>query len=170
MEKPCAALFEMAMDYKNEHERYGEMQLHGGALLEQMDYSAWLCQIEENSNPDTVHTGWVVADTFFAIRAADQRIIGMVDIRHTLNAFLAAYGGHIGYGVRPSERQKGYAKEILRLALQYAKQSVGLNRVMVACYRDNEASWRTILKNGGKLDHEFIHTDGKTVQVYWIEL
>ena len=87
-----------------------------------------------------------------------------------LNDFLAAFGGHIGYGVRPSERRKGYATEILRMALAYAGREIGLKRVMIACYRDNEGSWRTILANGGRLEREFVHTDGRTVQVYWVEL
>ena len=170
LEKPAPALLEQAMEYKQEHLRCGEAELHGGALLDRMEFSAWLRLVEENGSPETVHDGWVRADTFFAVRKADGRIVGMVDIRHTLNDFLAAYGGHIGYGVRPSERRKGYAGEILRLALAHAKQAIGLKRVMIACYRDNEASRKTILRNGGRLEREFVHTDGQTVQVYWVDL
>lgn len=43
-------------------------------------------------------------------------------------------------------------------------------RIMLACNADNEASRRTILKCGGMLEREFVYTDGKTVQVYWISL
>lgn len=77
----------------------------------------------------------------------------MVTIRHYLNDFLANYGGHIGYGVRPTERQKGYAAQILNFALKYAK-SVGLTKVMLPCYKDNIASRKTILKCSGKFEHE----------------
>jgi predicted acetyltransferase len=93
----------------------------------------------------------------------------MIDIRHSLNEFLSKYGGHIGYGVRPSERNKGYATQMLRMALQYLKQ-IGLTKVMLACYQENVASRRTIEKCNGVLEREFLHSDGKTVQVFWITI
>ena len=62
----------------------------------------------------------------FAVREHDQKIIGMIDIRHNLeNDFWAEYGGHLGYSVRPSERRKGYATEIMKMGLEYAK-SLGI--------------------------------------------
>ncbi|MFQ7234951.1 MAG: GNAT family N-acetyltransferase, partial [Enterococcus hulanensis] len=112
---------------------------------------------------------WVVSTTLLAIRKKDQKIIGTIDIRHELNEFLLEFGGHIGFGVRPSERGKGYASEMLRLGLDYCK-ILGLEKVMVACYKENIASARTIRKNGGVLEREFSHDDGKEVQVYWINL
>jgi len=159
-----------AADYLNEHIQAGEPHLHGGAILEQMEYDAWLQLLRDNSDPQTTHAQWVTASTFFVVRETDGRIIGMVDIRHRLNDFLAAYGGHIGYGVRPTERRKGYATAILQMALRYAKETLGLSRVMVACYQDNEPSRKTIQKCGGKLERTFVHTDGKMVEVYWIAL
>ncbi len=159
-----------AEDYRAEHTLAGEAHLHGSAMLDQMEYGAWLEQVRDNNDPKTARTGWVSADTFFAVRKTDGRLIGMVDIRHTLNEFLAAYGGHIGYGVRPSERRKGYATEILRLALGHAKEPLGLPRVMISCNQDNEGSRRTILACGGRLERAFTHTDGHRVEVYWIAL
>ncbi|MDR1320625.1 MAG: GNAT family N-acetyltransferase [Gracilibacteraceae bacterium] len=93
----------------------------------------------------------------------------MIDIRHTLNQFLREYGGNIGYSVRPSERNKGYAAEILKQGLEYCK-TIHLKKVMLACNKDNKASSRTIEKCGGVLEREFIYLDGKTVQVYGIDL
>ena len=110
----------------------------------------------------------IPATTFFAVRKNDGRIIGMIDVRHRLNGFLRNYGGHIGYGVRPSERRRGYAAEMLRLALSYCS-SLGLDRVMISCNADNEGSRRTILRRGGVLEREFRHSGG-TVQIYWIIL
>lgn len=162
---PSLELKDKALDYKNEHLQNGEKELHGGALLETLEYDKWLKLTLDNADKKTVHADWVVSDTFFVVRSSDNRIIGMVDIRHYLNDFLSSYGGHIGYGVRPSERQKGYATIILQKALDYAK-SIGLNRIMLACNKDNTASQKTILKCGGVKEREFIHTDGKTVQVY----
>lgn len=123
--------------------------------------------LEANSNPQTVNPEWVVSSTFLAMNLYQTQIIGMVDIRHSLNEFLRSYGGHIGYGVRPSERNKGYATQILRLALSYSK-SINLNQIMVACYAENLPSKKVILKNGGLLQRTFTHTDGKLVHVYWI--
>lgn len=158
-----------ALAYIREHRAQGECELHGGALLGSMSYEDWLVLTEENAQASTVHANWVVADTYFVVRGADQRIIGMVDIRHSLNDFLASYGGHIGYGVRPSERRKGYATAILRMALEYAKR-LGLKRVMLACYADNVASRKTILRCGGVLERECTQEDGKTVQFFGIAL
>lgn len=80
---------------------------------------------------------------------------------------MASYSGHIGYGVRPSERRKDYAAAILKMALEFSK-SIGLKRVMPACNQDNEASRKTILKCGGRKEREFVCKDGKAVRVYWI--
>lgn len=160
-------LKDKALDYKEEHLKIGETELHGGALLDKMQYVDWLQLTEDNSCNETVHSNWVVSSTFFVCHKTDGKIIGMVDIRHTLNDFLRDYGGHIGFGVRPSERRKGYAVQILNMALKYAK-GLDLFKVMLACYKENEASRRTIMKCGGQLEKEFLYSDGKPVQVYWI--
>lgn len=157
------------IDYKTEHFHNNEFDLHGGALLEKMSYDDWLLQLKNNSNQSTVNPDWVVSSTFLAIRKNDNKMVGMIDIRHTLNQFLREYGGHIGYGVRPSERNKGFATEILRMGLDYCKQ-LGLQKVMLACYKDNEASSRTIIQCGGVLEKEFLYEHEKMVRVFWIAL
>ena len=168
--RPTLDMEQAALDYQTEHLSHGETVLHGSALMDALPYPEWVRRTQENTHPDTVHGDWVKADTFFVVRQADGKTVGMVDIRHSLDTpFLAKVGGHIGYGVRPSERRKGYAAAILGLALDHARE-LGLSRVMLSCYRDNEGSRRTILKCGGKKEREFVHTDGKSVEVYWIEL
>lgn len=167
---PSKELASEALAYRQEHFDHNEPDLHGGALLDQTaSYNDWLEQVINNSNEETVNPDWVVSSTFFVVRKIDRRIIGMIDIRHSLNQLLRDYGGHIGYGVRPSERNKGYAKEILRLGLEYCEK-IGLEKVMLACYKENEASRRTIIKCGGTLEKEFLHTDGRIVQLFWIIL
>ena len=128
----------------------------------------WIKHIEKSSNPETVDENWVEASTFFVIRETDQRIIGMVDIRHRINKFLALFGGHIGYSVRPSERKKGYGTKILEMALKYAK-TINIQRVMLACYKENEGSRKIIVKCGGKLAGEYTYIDNKIIQIYWID-
>ncbi len=159
-----------AQEYRQEHLDNGEPLLHGGSLLDTLEtYDAWLDHLEANSDEKTVQPGWVTSSTFFGVRERDSRIIGMIDVRHTLNDYLRNYGGHIGYGVRPSERRKGYATQMLKLALNFCR-NLGLDRVMLACEKDNPASRLTIEKCGGVLEREFQHTDGMTVQVFWITL
>jgi predicted acetyltransferase len=159
-----------ALEYRQEHFDNGEMHLHGSSLFDTTkSYDSWLEYLKANASPETVPEGWVVSSTFFAVRENDGRIVGMIDIRHELNDFMRNYGGHIGYGVRPSERKKGYATQMLQLALEYCRQ-LGLDKVMVSCNKDNTASRQTIVKCGGVLDREFQHTDGKIVQVFWITL
>jgi len=78
--------------------------------------------------------------------------------------------GHSGYGIRPSERRKGYASAMLALALPFVKE-YGINPVVISCDKDNIGSAKTVLKNGGQLMEEVVETDtGKVVQIYHIEL
>lgn len=111
----------------------------------------------------------VPSSTFFLLDADRDRLLGAVNIRHRLNADLLQRGGHIGDGVRPTERRKGYATEMMRLALAECKK-LGIDRVLITCDKDNIGSAKSILKNGGVLENEFLHTDGKVVQRYWISI
>ena len=109
----------------------------------------------------------VLTDTFFAIREEDNKIIGIIDLRHDLNDFLKNFGNS-GYSVRPSERRKGYANEMLRMLLEYAK-GCGLKQIHLSVERDNISSIKTIVKNGGKLERSF-EFEGEIVDSYLIEL
>lgn len=84
----------------------------------------------------------------FLVAVIHDKIVGRVSIRHSLNDFLERIGGHIGYGVIPSQRKRGYATEMLRQALQIAG-SLGIDRVLITCDVDNVASRRVIEKNDG---------------------
>lgn len=72
-------------------------------------------------------------------------------------------------GVRPSERKKGYATQMLAKALEYCKDEIGLEKAMISCYQSNEPSRKTILNAGGILEKEY-EKDGEIVQIYWINL
>ena len=168
--RPLGLHKQAAEEMKQEFFDNGEPVINGSALLDQMEYSKWLEQTRKNSDPETVMDDWVPSSTFFAVRKSDGRIVGMIDIRHNIeNEFLTRYGGHIGYAVRPQERRKGYATEMLGLALDYAR-SIGLSKVMLGCYQDNEGSRRTIEENGGRLEKTTPYPDGRPVNIYWITL
>lgn len=159
-----------ALAMKREFLDAGETVMNGSALLDQMDYDEWLANCIRNSSPETVRDDWAVASTFFAVRVSDGAIVGMIDVRHSLATdFLQQYGGHIGYCVRPSERRRGYATEMLGLALDKCRE-LGLSSVRIGCYTSNEASIRTIETNGGILVEEKPYLDGVTMHVYAINL
>lgn len=126
----------------------------------------WLQILAAAENPETCRVGKVTSNTYLAVSTSDNRII---DLRHHINhPILGLWGGHMGYTVRPSERGKGYAKEILRLNLQKCKER-GMNRVMVTCSPENIASEKTIIANGGIFEKEVL-VDGGCVKRYWITL
>ncbi|MDE6031008.1 MAG: GNAT family N-acetyltransferase [Oscillospiraceae bacterium] len=141
-----------------------------GHLKECTSAEEWLKQIERLYDPATCPEGWVTADTYIAVRRSDNKIVGIIDLRHNLNTpVLREWGGHIGYSVRPDERRKGYAKEMLRLALENGRR-LGLERVMVTCHVGNTASERTILANGGVYERETDNGNGHRIKCFWIEL
>ena len=106
---------------------------------------------------------------FFLLDEDRNRLLGAVNIRHYLNENLLHEGGHIGDGIRPSERRKGYATEMIRLALIECKK-LGINKVLITCDRDNIGSAKSIINNGGILENEFVNSDGEIEQRYWITL
>lgn len=156
---------------------YREAMLAAGDSLDGcsglQDYEsaeAWLQHVRDMENPETCPPHLVTATLYVAVRKTDFRIVGMIDLRHRLNDFLAEYGGHIGYSVRPDERRKGYAKQMLALALDEAKKR-GINRVLVTCDEKNVASARTILANGGAFERNtWLEEEKQTVGRYWIDV
>lgn len=113
--------------------------------------------------------GLVPDSVFFLLDEARDRLLGAVNIRHYLNDSLLKEGGHFGDGIRPSERRKGYATEMIRLALIECKK-LGIDKVLMTCDKENIASAKSIIKNGGILENEFVNSDGKVEQRYWISI
>lgn len=111
---------------------------------------------------------YVPDTTLFLLDIDRNRLLGAVNIRHYLNEKLLLTGGHIGDGIRPSERRKGYATEMIRLALIECKK-LGINRVLMTCDKDNIGSRKSIINNGGVLENE-IEDNGEILQRYWIDL
>ncbi|SFL40544.1 Predicted acetyltransferase [Gracilibacillus orientalis] len=131
------------------------------------DIDRFLQFIDDNEKGVNLPDGWVPDSTFWLVK--DRLIIGVVNIRHQLTEMLLSIGGHIGYGIRPSERRKGYGTKILELALLEANK-LDINKALVTCDSDNIGSQKAILHNKGIEDQEFVEDDGTVVKRFWIEL
>ncbi|MED1722225.1 GNAT family N-acetyltransferase [Brevibacillus parabrevis] len=132
------------------------------------DFETYLAFMEREGKEENLQAGWVPHSTYWLVDGKEQ-IVGAVNIRHRLNERLLNVGGHIGYGIRPSERRKGYATAILAQALDKTRE-LGLERVLVVCDSHNIGSEKTILGNGGVFESEVIEEDGNVVRRFWIRL
>lgn len=128
------------------------------------DFDHYLENLEITEETD----GKVPDTTLFCLDDDRNIFVGAVNIRHYLTKEMLVNAGHIGDGIRPSERRKGYATAMIGLALQEAKK-LGINRVLMCCDKENIGSAKSIIKNGGLLENEVV-VNGITEQRYWIDL
>ena len=165
---PSMALKEEIVSYRAECIAAKSAMDGTGGLASAQTFSEYLAAVQAGAREETVRPGHVPATTLCALRPADGRVVGFANVRHRLNRALAERGGHIGYSVRPSERRKGYAKQILRQALEVCR-ALGIPRALVTCAKDNIASAHPILACGGVLEDERPGADGFVIQRYWVQ-
>ena len=151
------------------HEELGSEGFEFLLNLEQGEpWPVYLDRLERLRQGIDLSEGWVPAT--FLVAEAEGQVVGRVSIRHELNAYLADVGGHIGYGVRPGFRRRGYATSILRQSLAIAA-SLGLARVLVTCDDDNVGSARVIENCAGVLENIVPGRDGSVPRRrYWVEV
>ena len=165
---PSAEYAEEIRAYRQAFLDAGDSMDGAGPVRRTEDPLEWLKICEAYRHPETVPEGMVQATQFIYVRESDQRLVGMLQVRHYFNEYLEKYAGHIGYSVRPDERRKGYATAMLRQVLPFCRK-IGLDRVLISCLVENEGSRRTILANGGVYEST-VHLPDKNVdlQRYWI--
>jgi len=166
--KPTEDLRDEYLAFYQEWKDSGETMVPWVISKDPSDFAAMLQELYAEEAGENLPAGWVPASTYW-LATEEQKLVGAVNIRHQLTVPLLQSGGHIGYGIRPSERRKGYATQILALSLQKAKE-LGIGKALVVCDATNLASERTILKNGGVADESFVEEDGNIVKRYWIEM
>lgn len=166
---PSEEYLDEISDYQAELLSVGQRSHGDSGLYRATDISQWIKQCDLMRHEETVpNPDWVEADQFMLVRHSDKRVLGMINFRHYLNPLIAETGGHIGYGVRPSERRKGYGTQMLKLCLLKVKE-FGLDQVLLTCNTDNEASRKTIIAGGGVFER-FTEDEDGPMERYWIHV
>ena len=164
---PAEKYREQVMDYKKKMLEAGSSMDGCGSIREQ-DFDTWIKDCKNFRIGKDLPKGYVCSTQYLCIRKADNKLVGMLQIRRTLTPYLLSHGGHIGDSVAPDERMKGYATEMLALGLKKSKK-LGINKVLITCKSENIGSEKQIRNNGGVLENE-VEVDGEFEQRYWIDI
>ncbi|ATO43664.1 GNAT family N-acetyltransferase [Loigolactobacillus coryniformis] len=159
---PTLAYQQQLLVLRREFQQAKEAIVGGNGLAEVTSIAAWLTQLQLYRRGTAK---MVPGLTFLAL--VDQQVVGIINLRLGLNQALRQFGGHIGYSVRPTQRRRGYGRQMLALVLPYA-QARGLKRVLLTCATTNIGSQKVITSNGGRLA-DTVNTTRPT-QRYWINL
>ncbi|OGO92596.1 MAG: hypothetical protein A2Y17_00375 [Clostridiales bacterium GWF2_38_85] len=176
--KPSAEYAAKIAEYRDEFITYNDYftvcdvnRIPGAERILEFDRAIdWIenCRLCEHAETNP-YEDCPIATQYIAVRKSDDRIVGMIHLRHELsNEELRNFDGNIGYSVRPSERLKGYAKELLRLCLEKARE-YRLEKVLLCCVDTNLGSRKAILANGGEYECTNYGEESRLhVELYWI--
>lgn len=165
--RPSIHLEEEYLAFYKEWVNSGETMVPWVIEKDPSNFDEMVQNLVDNEKGLNLPDGWVPDSTYWLLNK--DKIIGAVNIRHRLTESLLNGGGHIGYGIRPSERRKGYATKLLSLSLKEAKE-LGIKKALVVCDKTNLGSLKVIIKNGGIPDSDFIEENGNIVKRFWIDL
>ncbi|MFA6273682.1 MAG: GNAT family N-acetyltransferase [Candidatus Paceibacterota bacterium] len=165
--EPSIDLKESFLSALEEYKKEGR-SLDEGITDPGVNFASFIQHFKDESLGVNMKPGRVPQTTFWI--TDKDGYAGRISIRHELNDYLLKFGGHIGYGVRPSKRGLGYASKALELALPKAR-ALGLKKVLITCDSTNEISRKIIEKAGGVLENEVFETEGKPTKLrFWIQL
>lgn len=139
--------YDILKEYVEEHYSNYERSISASLGMTNMNFEEWVKKVNRNT---------AVADDewgkyyLYLVFDDNDKLIGLLNIRFNLSNNLREQYGDIGYGVRPSERRKGYATKMLEYALNICKEK-NMEYAILGCYENNYGSNRTIIKNGGIL-------------------
>lgn len=168
--KPSAEYADQIKGYRQEFLDADDSMDGTGSLRRFEDPIDFIQKCKDYESLETLPADRVLATQFMLVRKSDGKVLGMIQVRHYFNDFLEKYAGHIGYSVRPSERRKGYAKEMLKMTLPFCRE-IGIDKVLITCIDGNIGSEKTILANGGVYEST-VHepNENENLKRFWITL
>lgn len=164
--KPTKNDIQEIADFKQEFLDCGS-GMDGTGTLFRVSAEQWLEYIKKMEKADNPNSVPCLQYGLFD----GSRLLGLIQIRLVLKGYLVEFGGHIGYCVRPCERRKGYAKTMLKAALDICREE-GLEKVLVTCLENNIGSAKTIEGCGGVFE-KIVYDDVNykaNMKRYWISL
>lgn len=168
--RPTSKYASQIAQYRQEFLASGDSMDGCGPLRQTKNSEEYIRISAELEDPARVPPHLVPATQFLFIRQCDEMLVGMIQIRHYFNDYLEKYAGHIGYSIRPGERRKGYATEMLKSALPFCR-TIGIERVLISCIDGNIGSEKTILANGGIYEATVYEPIGdRNLKRFWIAL
>ena len=168
--RPTNEYADQIVEYRKEFLDAGDSMDGTGPLSDIENPEEYIKMCLDYEDPNKVPSHLVPATQFLFVRKSDNKLVGMILVRHYFNDYLEKYAGHIGYSIRVSERRKGYAKEMLKMTLPFCKK-IGIEKVLITCNENNIGSEKTILSNGGVYEYT-IHepNENKDIKRFWITL
>lgn len=121
----------------------------GNAYRENKTFEAMIKRLKDRSNGKNIAKLDVPSSMKWIIE--NNEVVGTIDLRHILNKSYFERLGHVAYYIHPLKRNKGYATKALSLAIKWYKKEQ-VNKILITCYSDNEASKKVILNNGGTFE------------------
>lgn len=168
--EPCEEYADQIAEYKQTFLDADSSMDGCGPLRRCEDPLTYISECRKYTSPETLPECWVLTTQFFYIRKSDNRLVGMIQVRHYFNDWLSRFGGHIGYSIKPCERRKGYATSMLRAILPYCKD-LSLGKILITCIDGNIGSEKAILNNGGVYESTVHEPDMKrNLKRFWITL
>ena len=159
---------EMMDEWNMEGSRIAPWPLHLKYHTEEY-FKEMLDRVEEVEKGENLGE-YASSSTYWLYEDETDRLLGASNLRHYLTEDGLKLWGHIGYGIRPSERKKGYATELLKMTMKEAKK-YNIDNVLLGAYTGNIGSWKVMEKCGGKFEKIVIEDEtGLPIKRYWIEI